>query len=50
MKGTIDEKALKYIQKQGVSTIYIDVKGCSSWGMGEPRPLVSMGKPKAKES
>ena len=45
MKITIDNKALKFLKSKGESTLAIWIKGCSSWGTGEPQPSVSMGKP-----
>lgn len=30
MKITIDEKAVKYIKKEGFEDVYVYVKGCSS--------------------
>ena len=45
MKINLDDKAAKYIKKEGFDDVYVYVKGCSSWGTGEPQPLVLMGKP-----
>lgn len=45
MKITIDDKTLKLLKSKGQSALEIWVKGCSSWGTGEPQPSVEMGKP-----
>lgn len=46
MKIEIQDKVFKFLEKKGKNSINIRVKGCSSWGVGEPQPVVMLGNPK----
>lgn len=49
MEIIIDEKAKKFIEKKGESSIMAWLDGCSSWGPSEPQPSVEVGKPEDEE-
>lgn len=46
MKIEIQDKVFKFLEKKGENALNIKVKGCSAWGIGEPQPVVELGKPK----
>lgn len=46
MNILVDIKAQKFIQSKGENSLEVWLDGCSSWGVGEPKPSVKMGKPK----
>lgn len=50
MNIQIDPKAVSFLKKHKMNDIHVFVNGCSSWGTGEPQPLVLMGKPKEDEA
>lgn len=46
MKIEIQDKVFKFLEKKNKNSLSIRVKGCSSWGIGEPQPVVELGEPK----
>lgn len=45
MKVIVDPKAVKFIESKNEDSIVVWLDGCSSWGVGEPKPSVMVGKP-----
>lgn len=45
MKIVLDKKAIEYLDKKKADSISVSLIGCASWGVGEPQPTVTLGKP-----
>lgn len=48
MQVLFNDKVKPFVTGKGKDAINVELKGCSSWGVGEPQPIVLLGKPRVK--